>query len=88
MMWFGLMALFGPISVLLDILPVFGAISRSLIAIVTFLTALVLTTITVIVSMIVHSLIALIITLTIFVGAIVAFFVIRKKRKQPQVNPH
>lgn len=82
LMWFGLMALFGPISVLLDILPIFGAISRSLIGVATFLVAFVLTIVTILVSMIAHSLIALIIALIITIGAIITFFVMWKNKKK------
>lgn len=82
LMWFGLMALFGPISVLLDFLPIFGAISRSLINVATFLVAFVLTIVTILVSMIAHSLIALIIVLVITVGAIIAFLVMWKNKKK------
>jgi len=82
MMWFGLMALFGPISVLMDILPIFGAISRSLIGVITFAVAFVLTIVTILVSMIAHSLIAIIIALVITVGAIIVFFVMLKNKKR------
>jgi len=82
LMWFGLSALFGPISVLLDFLPIFGAISRSVIGIITFLVAFVLTIVTILVSMIAHSLIALIIALVIIVGAITAFLVMLKNKKK------
>jgi len=72
LMWFGLIALFGPISILLDVLPIFGSISRSLIGIITFLVSLVLTIVTIIISAIVHSLIALIIVLVIVKGFVIS----------------
>lgn len=81
LMWFGLSALFGPISVLLDILPIFGAVSRSLIRAITFLVAFVLTIVTILISMLLHSFIALIIALVVTVGAIIAFFVVFKNKK-------
>ena len=81
LMWFGLSALFGPISVLLDILPIFGALSRSLIGIITFVVSLILTMVTILVSMLVHNLVALIISLVITIGAIIAFFIFMKKKK-------
>lgn len=61
LMWVGLMALFGPISVFLDFLPIFGSIGRVGIGIITFIVSLVLSAITIILSMILHSLIAVII---------------------------
>lgn len=82
LMWVGLMMLFQPISVLLDILPIFGTISRFLINIVTFIVAFVLTIVTIFVSMIAHNLIALIIVLVITVGAIIAFIMIWKNKKK------
>lgn len=81
MMWFGLMALFGPISVLMDILPIFGALSRSLIGVITFLVALVLSIVTIIVSAIIHNLIALIIVLVATIAVIVFFFLKMKKKR-------
>lgn len=81
LMWFGLLMLFGPISVLLDILPIFGAISRSIIGVITFAVAFALTIVTILVSMIAHNLIALIVVLVVVVGAIVAFFFVLKNRK-------
>ncbi|TSC78956.1 MAG: hypothetical protein G01um101429_632 [Parcubacteria group bacterium Gr01-1014_29] len=81
-MWFGLLALFGPISVLLDILPIFGSLSRSLIGMVTFFVSLVLTIVTILVSMLIHNLIALIIALVVTVAALVVFLVFIKKKKR------
>ncbi|TSC72254.1 MAG: hypothetical protein G01um101470_377 [Parcubacteria group bacterium Gr01-1014_70] len=81
LMWFGLAALFGPISVLLDILPIFGAISRSLIGIITFAASIILTIVTIIVSAIIHSLVALVIALAVTIAAIIVFFVMWKKKR-------
>lgn len=82
LMWFGLSALFGPISILLDFLPILGTISRFVIGGITFLIAFILTIVTILISMIVHSLIALIITLIITVGVIITFLVIWKNKKK------
>lgn len=92
MMWLGLMALFGPISVLLDIFPIFGALSRSLIGVITFLIAFILSIVTIIVSAIVHNLITLIIVLLATIMVIVFFFLrflrMKKKRVATQIiNP-
>lgn len=81
MMWIGLSLLFGPISVLLDILPIFGALSRLIIGVATFIVSLVLTIVTIFVSMIIHNIIALFIALAVAV-AIIIFVVMKfKKRK-------
>ena len=82
MMWFGLMALFGPISVLLDVLPIFGSLSRSLIGIITFFVSVILAGVTILVSMLIHNFIALIIALVITVVAMVIFFIFIKKKKR------
>lgn len=81
-MWFGLLALFGPISVLLDVLPIFGSLSRSLIGIMTFLVSLVLAIVTILVSMLIHNFIALIIALAVTVIAMVIFVIFVKKKKK------
>jgi len=81
MMWLGLMALFGPISVFLDILPIFGALSRSIIGLITFIVAFILTIVTILVSMLLYNLVALIITLIITVIILIVFFMVLKKRK-------
>lgn len=86
MMWFGLMALFGPISVLLDVLPIFGAVSRSLISVITFLVALVLSIVTIFISMLLHNLIALIVALVVAIGGIVYFFVFFKNKRAATVT--
>jgi hypothetical protein len=85
LMWFGLLALFGPISVIMDFLPIFGAISRSLIGVITFLVAFVLTSMTILVSMLLHSFIGLIIALIITIGAIITFFVILENKRAAMV---
>lgn len=82
MMWFGLLALFGPISMLLDILPVFGSLSRALIGVITFCVSLVLTIVTILVSMLIHNLVALIIALVVAVAAMIIFFIFIKKKKR------
>ncbi len=81
LMWVGLSALFAPISVFLDILPVFGAISRSLVGLIAGAVSLVLTTITILVSMIAHNLIALIIALTLAIAGMIACIIMWKKKK-------
>ena len=82
LMWFGLSALFGPISVLLDFFPIFGAISRFVIGLITFVVAFVLTIVTILVSMIVHSLIALIIIFFIIVGVVIVFLIMLKNKRK------
>jgi len=68
LMWGGMMAMFGPISVVLDVLPIFGSISRGLIGAVTFVVALVLSVAMIIFSMIVHSWIAMLVIMLVLAG--------------------
>ncbi|MFH1284337.1 MAG: TMEM43 family protein [Candidatus Peregrinibacteria bacterium] len=77
MMWIGLSGLFGPISVLLDVVPFFGSISRSLVGGITFVASVALSAVTILVSMILHNVIALIIAVVVTVAVIL--FVIRAK---------
>lgn len=78
LMWIGLSMLFGPISTLLDVLPIFGTISRTLIGGLCFLVALLLTSVTIIISMILHNPIALIVTLLAIIGGIVWYMKSRR----------
>ena len=84
LMWFGLMLLFGPISIFLDVLPIFGSISSVGVGIITFLVSLVLSIVTILVSMIFHSLIALIV---VILGIIIGiFWYLKNKRKKRLVK--
>lgn len=78
MMWFGLQAILGPLSTVLDILPFLGGASRAVVGGVAFLIALVISAVTIIVSAILHSIIALIVVAALIIGAIL-FFKSRKK---------
>ena len=75
MMWFGLSMAAEPISVVLDVIPFFGDISRSITGTATLLVAFVLSSITIIVSMLLHNLVALAIAIVV---AVIAMLAIRK----------
>lgn len=85
MMWFGLMAVFGPIATVLDILPVFGSATRFIVGVATFPVALVLSIVTILVSMVLHSLVAVIIAALVVVGLVVYF--LKKKRAAMATAP-
>ncbi len=68
MMWIGMMMVFAPLHEVLDILPFMGSMSRGLAMVATLPIAMVLTTITVVISMILHSVIALVIIGVLLVG--------------------
>jgi hypothetical protein len=80
MMWIGLTSILAPLSVILDVLPFLGSLSRTIISAIMFLVALVLSSITILISMVFHNIFALIITLLI-VFAILGFWIYSKKRK-------
>jgi hypothetical protein len=84
LMWFGLVAIFAPISTVLDVLPIFGSITRTGISIVTFIVALVLSIVTIVVSMIFHNIIALIIVILLAAGLGFLYF---KKIKSVKTKP-
>ncbi len=77
LMWIGLSMLFGPISTLLDVLPIFGSISRSAIKFVTFIVSLVLTILTILLSILLHNIYAVIVIIVLIVGG--AIWWLKKK---------
>ncbi len=81
MMWLGIFLVFEPISMILDIVSVIGSVSRFLIGGMSFLIALPLTIITIIISMIAHSLAALAVVAA--AGIILTIIVIRKVPGKP-----
>jgi hypothetical protein len=72
MMWFGLLSILGPLSTILDVLPILGSGSRFVVSLVTFPIALVLSIVTIVVSMILHSIVALIIAMLVLIGVAIA----------------
>ncbi|MBI5701385.1 TMEM43 family protein [Candidatus Saganbacteria bacterium] len=82
MMWFGLSMFLGPINAFLKVLPILSDISKSVIGVVTFLVALVLSAVTITVAMIAHNIILLVITILVIIGAIVAFLKMRPAGKK------
>lgn len=72
MMWCGLSMAASPISVVLDVIPLFGDISSSITGTATLLVAFVLSSIAIIVSMLLHNLVALAIAIVVAVIAMLA----------------
>jgi hypothetical protein len=54
MMWFGLIFAAGPISVILDFIPFLGSLSEGITGVTSFFVACVLSTVTILVSMLLH----------------------------------
>ncbi|MGB3341149.1 MAG: TMEM43 family protein [bacterium] len=79
LMWIGLSLVFGPISAILDVLPFLGNVGRGLIGVITFVVALILSVITILISMIFHNTIALI--LLVIIAIVVIYLLIGRKKK-------
>jgi hypothetical protein len=73
LMWLGMTLVFSPIHAIADILPFAGRMSRGLVGLVTFPIALVLSLVTTLVSMLFHSLIAMIAVGLLVLGGIVVY---------------
>jgi hypothetical protein len=81
MMWFGLQAVAGPLSTALDVLPFLGSTSRFIVGAASFVIALVLSAITIIISAILHSLIALVVVGVVIIGVLI--YLKSKKKAAP-----
>ncbi|MGK7876576.1 MAG: TMEM43 family protein [Xenococcaceae cyanobacterium] len=78
MMWIGLALALEPISVILDFLPFLGSITRGITGASTFIIAFVLSSITILVSMLLHNIVALAIAVVVAIGVGIAL----RKMKQ------
>lgn len=87
MMWIGLGMILGPLSVLVDVLPLLGSISKSVVGMITFVVSLVLSTVTILISMIFHNVIALIFAVLI-IGGITYTILGNKKATSIAAPPH
>ena len=79
LMWFGMTFIIGPIATVLDVLPFLGSTTRFLVGLVMLPVAFVLSAVTILVSMVIHNLIALIIVMELLIGLIV--WGLRRTRK-------
>lgn len=79
MMWVGLSLILGPISTFLDVLPFLSNISRGMTRVITFVIAFVIAGLTMIISVIIHNVFALLVVTLLIVGAIV--FVVMRRQK-------
>lgn len=71
LMWISLGMLLGPISTVLDFVPLVGDLGKGVIGIATFIVAAVVSTVVVFVSMILHNIIALILVALLIIGVVV-----------------
>ncbi len=88
MMWIGLNMVFGPIGVLAAVIPFLAHLTRSVVKIATFIVSLVATIITILVSMILHNIWAVIIILLLTAGGVFYWLKMKeKKMDSPKVEP-
>ncbi|PIZ93468.1 MAG: hypothetical protein COX82_02540 [Candidatus Magasanikbacteria bacterium CG_4_10_14_0_2_um_filter_41_10] len=85
MMWIGLGMVLAPLSVLLDVLPFLGSLSRGAVSLATGLISFVLSVVTILVSMIFHNVVALVVSV-IIAAAVVFYFFKKKEKKQTPAN--
>lgn len=79
MMWFGLFSLFGPISEVLDVLPILGKVTRGLAGFATLVAALVISAVTIILAMIAHNIYFLIGFIAVIIGG---YFYLKQGKKK------
>ena len=83
MMAFGLLLFFGPIFAILDIVPFLGSISKSLFFVFSLLISFVLSTATILISMVLHNIWALMLTI---LALIVLFLYLFTKRRRKSLT--
>jgi hypothetical protein len=86
LMWLGLGLVLGPISATLDFVPVVGSLSRSVIGLVTFIVAGILSTIAIWISMILQNIWALLVVILVAGGSIYAY-INMQAGKAPKSGP-
>jgi len=89
MMWIGLNMVFGPIGVLAAVIPFLAHLTRSVVKIATFVVSLVATILTILVSMVLHNIWAIIIILLLTAGGVFYWLKIKEKKMdtpKPEVS--
>ena len=79
MMWIGMTMVFTPLHALLDVIPFLGSISRNLLGCALFPIALVLSAISILISMLLHSIVAMVV-ITLLLGGL-GFYAWKKKQE-------
>jgi hypothetical protein len=77
-MWFGMMMVLGPLEAVANILPFAGRVTHAAIGCLTFPLALGLTAATIVVSMVLHSLVATVVVGLVVFGIIIAIFKMKR----------
>ena len=86
MMWIGLSMVLAPLSVLLDVLPFLGSLSRGAVSLATGLISFVLSVVTILVSMIFHNVEALVVSVIVAAGVVFYLFKKRGQKKPSTTN--
>lgn len=87
MMWFGLWALFGPVSAIMSFIPVVGGVGKALIGLITLATAFVLSAIAILVFAILHNIWAvMIVCVLVLAGVIGSGAIATKQQAAKQVS--
>jgi len=73
LMWIGLVSIARPMSIFLDVVPTLGSLSKNMFSLILFVVALILSIITILVSMILHNLLALIVVVALAIFAMVQY---------------
>lgn len=81
MMWIGLNLVFGPIGVLAAVIPFLAHLTRSVVKIATFIVSLVATIITILVSMVLHNIWAVIAVLVLTAAAVYYWLKVKDKKQ-------
>jgi hypothetical protein len=84
LMWIGLSLILGPISATLDFIPVIGSLSRSVIGLVTFIASLIMTTIVIWLSMLLHNIWAIIVVIALALG--IGYWYINSQAGKPKTS--
>jgi hypothetical protein len=82
LMWIGLGLCFGPITAFLDVLPFLGSAGRFVIGLVALPVALALSVITIVISILVHNVLALIVVFGLLFGGVMLWSKLQKQRSQ------
>lgn len=82
LMFLGLMMFLSPISTLLDVFPALGSVGRGFFGVLSFVLALTLSSVTILVSMFLHSLVAVLVACAIAAAIIIGLFVVRRRPQQ------
>ena len=82
LMWIGLIMLFAPLIVLADVLPLLGKVTGGVVKLATFVMALVLSGVTILVSMLVHNIYAVIVSVLVVLVIMIVWLKKKKKGKK------